>query len=156
MDFSKCDILDRHPKKAVLFFKVMMRLEFSLKEMGFVTHVGNGFRIDWDHYSKSRLGDAFFQRIFVSRDAEVLIQNPPSRQTLDIGNQLTFVEVESPSNVQSLLAAVCRVRNNLFHGGKSGDPDHDRNDTLVDEALSVVGLVLESDDELKHYFEGNY
>jgi len=48
------------------------------------------------------------------------------------------------------------VRNNLFHGGKSGDKDHDRNDELIKDAIQVIIEAVESNEDLKACFEGLY
>jgi hypothetical protein len=69
--------------------------------------------------------------------------------------------MERPKNTQQLLEAICMVRNNLFHGGKSGDPDADysdprRNQNLIAESQWVLGLALERHDDVRFAFEGRY
>lgn len=155
MKFSICDSIDKHPKDAVLFFKVMMRLEYSLKEKGFVCPTQHGFRIDWDRFSNELLGQNFFERVAALPETKTLLQSPPSRQILK-GGKLSFSPAAPPTIVQSLFGAIRKTRNNMFHGGKSGDPDHDRNDALIAGALEVVRLALEADNELRFAFEGQY
>jgi hypothetical protein len=74
---------------------------------------------------------------------------------------LSFDSMERPKNTQQLLEAVCMVRNNLFHGGKSGDPDADysdphRNEKLIAESQWVLGLALERHNDVRFAFEGRY
>lgn len=144
------------PEQGPQLFKVMMRLEFALKEIGFCRY-GNGqsAEVDWDKYSNEELGAEFFEEIEASKEAEVLIGSPPKRQVVKDGN-LSWSTAAAVSNVQELIGSLRRVRNNLFHGGKSGDPDRDRNDALVAGALFVVDQVLLRDDNLRMIFEGKY
>jgi hypothetical protein len=58
--------------------------------------------------------------------------------------------------VQELFVAVRRVRNNLFHGRKSGDPDEDRNANLISEAIAVLIEALKRCEDLRAHFEGRF
>ncbi len=67
----------------------------------------------------------------------------------------------TPNNADELFVAVRRVRNNLLHGGKAGDPDYDpdepdRNEKLIREAQWVIEQALLQMEEVKDHFEGNY
>ena len=59
-------------------------------------------------------------------------------------------------SIQELIAALNGVRNNLFHGGKSGDPDGDRNADLIRAALYLVDQILKENDVLHTSFSGTY
>jgi hypothetical protein len=145
------------PVGADRLFKVMMRLEFALKEIGFCrTANSQSAEVDWDRFANDRLGSAFFDEVQASGEASVLVDFPPMRQTVSSEGYLNWEPAGAVSNVQELLGAVRRVRNNLFHGGKSGDPDSNRNVALVGDALRVVDSILQSDDDLRMMFEGNY
>lgn len=148
--------IDNHPADAVRFFKVMMRLEYALKANGFAETNRNRVEICWDRFANERLGRALFDTIRDSRKASTLISQPPSHQAIDIGGHLEFRPAAPVTCVQDLLGALRRVRNNLFHGGKSGDVDHDRNDTLIAESIYVITEILLSDDALRTEFEGTY
>ena len=63
--------------------------------------------------------------------------------------------------VHELFAAVRRVRNNLVHGGKSGDPEYDpddpcRNEKLIREAQWIIEEALHQMEDVKIHFEGQY
>ena len=148
--------VDNHPADAVHFFKVMMRLEYALKATGFAEMNGDRLEICWDRFANERLGKALFETIRDSGKANTLISQPPSHQVIDAGGDLTFRPAAQVMSVQDLLGALRRVRNNLFHGGKSGDVDHDRNDTLIVESIYVITEILLVDDVLRTEFEGKY
>ena len=146
------EILDRHPKDAIKFFKMMMRLEYSLKEYRYARRKGSTVEVTWDEFAK-KLGKDFFRRIKNSGILKQLLEHPPKRQTLE-DNRLLWESVTEISNVQELLGAVRRVRNNLFHGGKHGDPDSERNDDLISDCITVIEKILENDDVLNTIFSG--
>ncbi len=148
--------IDNHPKGAVRFFKIMMRLEYALKACGFAEMNGAKLEILWDKYAKDRLSKEYFEIVRDSGIAKTLIDNPPSRQSLSENLEVKFPPAAHVTCTQELLGAVLRTRNNLFHGGKSGDVDHDRNDTLIAEAIAVVEEILKSDKDLRAEFEGRY
>lgn len=149
--------LDLHPKDAVIFFKVMMRFEYALKECGFIKADRKGrVQVNWERYSNEGLTERFYLKVRDQEIAETLLSNPPSHQCQDSTGALSFKEAGKPENAQDLIAAVCRVRNNLFHGGKSGEADHNRNDLLITDALNVVFEALNFDPKLKLKFEGRH
>jgi hypothetical protein len=149
--------VEEQPVGADRLFKVMMRLEFALKEIGFCRSANKqNAEVDWDRFANERLGASFFDALKASDDADVLIESPPKRQAVSGTGNLSWEPTGAVSNVQDLMGALRRVRNNLFHGGKSGDPDRDRNDALVANALCVVDAILQRDADLRMIFEGNY
>ena len=156
MDGLDLTVLDRHPKNAVKLFKVMMRFEFALKELGFTSTSRNGnVSVNWVKFSNESLTSSFYEKIKHSKVAEMLFAKPPSHQREEDG-ALSFVEASSPYDVQALIGAVCRVRNNLFHGGKSGDQDQDRNEELINDALNILCEAIKSCEKLQATFEGRY
>lgn len=149
--------IEEYPAGADRFFKVMMRLEFALKEIGYCRTANNQkAEVDWDRFVNERLGASFFDEVNAEGNASVLIQSPPKRQTVDGHGYLAWDQTGAVSNVQELIGSLRRIRNNLFHGGKSCDPDRDRNDALVGNALCVVDSILQKDHDLRMMFEGHY
>jgi hypothetical protein len=134
----------------------MMRLEYALKAKGYVRKRGNALEIEWDRFVSEKLGRQFFNYIQSAGMAPTLIERPPSSQELSPIGELKFGDANSVNCAQELFGAIRRLRNNLFHGGKSGDADHDRNDALIDEAISVVFAALAQCDDLSSEFEGKY
>lgn len=152
------DAIDNHPADAVRFFKIMMRLEYALKACGFAAMDRNNryVSVQWDDFVRDRVDREFFEKIRDSGMANTLINSPPSLQILDTSGVLTFSNAAVVTTPQLLVGAVQRVRNNLFHGGKSGDPDHERNDTLIADAIAVITELLLANDDLRWEFEGRY
>ena len=150
------DVLSNRPKKAIQLFEIMMRFEFALKDAGYISTFKNGsVKVDWDGFANHGLPAIFFDTVKNSGLAKTLLTKPPSHQRERYGS-LGFEDAKSPTDNQLLIGAVCRVRNNLFHGGKSGDKDHDRNDDLVINALYVIKEAIKSNKEVRVRFEGRY
>lgn len=148
--------LEDHPAQAVQLFKIMMRLEYALKACGYTRSQGKRVEVDWDRFVNQQLGQVFFERVMNSSKADTLINNPPSKQVLNEQGQVEFQKAAQVLNVHDLFVMVRRVRNNLFHGGKSGDADHDRNDALVSESIDVVLYALPLCPDVRSEFEGVY
>jgi hypothetical protein len=134
----------------------MLRLEYTLKTSQFVRATNSGLEVLWDSYIKERLPGNFFESVHKLGLAPTLIESPPSKQTLNEQNELDFKPSISPTTNAELFIAIRRLRNNLFHGGKSGDPDHARNDELIEQALALIDFMLKTDDDLRQIFEGRY
>ena len=151
-----CARLDDHPDDAVLFFRIMMRLEYALKELGFASQTGTFLRVDWIRYANEMLGADFLQEIVDDNSLTVLLREPPSRQILLDDAKLSWDKADPIETTRDLLQAVWRVRNNLYHGGKSGHPDDDRNDVLIADSITVISKILHRDQELHDEFAGRY
>ena len=137
--------------------KVMMRLEFALKDNGFFVPGRRAVaEVDWVGFANDKLGPGFWQKIKLADEVQVLIQAPPKKQVVDGGGNLSWQDRGEVVSVQELIAALNGVRNNLFHGGKSGDPDGSRNADLIQAALYLVDQVLKEDDVLHASFSGIY
>lgn len=154
VDYSK---IDEVADDGVRLFKVMMRLEFALKDAGYASSDRRqAAEVEWDRYANEKLGSAFWRKIKGAANAETLIQTPPKRQVVDQSGNLDWEKAGTVSSVQELVGALRRVRNNLFHGGKSGDPDSDRNAKLYVASLYVIDQILKEDDIVRTIFTGNY
>lgn len=157
VDYSKiADVSDN----GVRLFKVMMRLEFALKDRGYLkTHENDKdtrVEIDWDQFANKCLGKEFWLKVKEFKEIATLIDTPPKHQIRAVSGNLDWEDAKPVTNIQELIGAVKRVRNNLFHGGKSGDPDRGRNEALYLCALFVIEQILLEDDHLHTIFSGNY
>lgn len=149
-------LLAQLPPRAVELFAVMSRIEFALKENGWGKASRDGaVEVSWDRYANKQLGPKFLAALQDKAVCPTLLSRPPSLQIL-AGESLDWEERPAPTSVQDLIGAVRRVRNNLFHGGKSGSPDRDRDEKLVGEALAVLESVLGWDYDLQLRFQGDY
>lgn len=147
-----CDVTDRLiatlPCNAVGFLAFFMRFEFALKRGDFLKQNTCVAEPDWDKFANS-LGADFLES--VRKHARTLIDLPPKK----LDHQLRWQETRV-HDVQTLFAAVRRVRNNLFHGEKffhelSGDSDRDVK--LVEEALGILKAALNCSDKVKTHFK---
>jgi len=135
----------------------MMRLEFALKDTGYaVAGRRQTAEVQWDRYANEKLGSEFWEKIKEATKVKALVQTPPKRQIVDQDGNLDWEEVGVVSCVQELVGALRRVRNNLFHGGKSGDPDACRNARLYSASLYVIDKILKEDDIIRTSFTGKY
>ena len=154
IDFSKTTLSGT----AAQFIATFLRFEFALKESGFGPKKGDA-RVEWCRVG-GELGQDFFDLISASEKAATLVKHPPKKQVTR-NHQLEWMDQNPPQNVTELLLAVRRVRNNLFHGGKSGDPEYDagnpsRSTTLISEAQWVVEQAILRMEIVKVHFEGKY
>ena len=145
------------PKHSEELLKVFSRFEYALKEIGYVAPGARNdeVRVLWDRFANELLGSKFFQQINNQGIAPTLLSKPPNMQVVN-DQKWGWKEVDPPNNIQELFGAVRRVRNNLFHGGKSGDPDADRNATLVYEALAVLIEALNACEDIRYPFENRW
>ena len=153
IDWSR---IEDHPRQAVRFFKIMMRLEFALKELGFARSSGRSIRLQRCRYVRERLPKGFLRAFRDSRSLTILLDRPPSYQIVTPAGGLSWHRAKPVTTTTELLHAVWRVRNNLFHGGKSGDPDRDRNDELIADSITVISELLQQDQKLHALFAGRY
>ncbi|WP_298975666.1 hypothetical protein [uncultured Roseobacter sp.] len=144
------------PPRGEEFIRIVIRFEYALKEIGYCrAGSGEGAEVCWDKFVNQRLGPAFFERIKEAHVAVTILTEPPSKQVV-VNERLDWKPGVVPDNIQDLFVAIRRVRNNLLHGGKAGDIDHDRNANLVSESIAVLLEVLKFDEELRMMFEGRH
>ncbi len=137
-------------------FRVISRFEYALKEIGFVEGGRRDeAKVSWDRFTEECLGEAFLDRIVRENLAPVLLRNPPSRQIAK-GGRLDWAACDPPKTTKELFRAVRRTRNNLFHGGKHGDHDADRNQALIAESICLLRQALEACADVQAAFENRW
>jgi hypothetical protein len=124
------------------FFFVFARMEYSLKVNGYLRECDIAWA-DWRKYSRE-LKDIFNN----PSDAEFIRaidyyeNNPPKVQI--VRNNVPVWEdkiLSSGSRSEKLIKYICRVRNNLFHGGKFRGVNYenpDRSELLISHALIIL------------------
>lgn len=135
------------------FFAVFSRFEFALKETGFLIPGRERAEPDW-----LRFGHVAAEWLNVEPGSALesaiayLTDEPPQVQTRERGWQPRALNGNTRTG--KALDAVCRVRNNLFHGGKHTPHSPDgRDERLVRCGLTVLMACLEQDDDLRATFE---
>lgn len=101
------------------FFQEFARCEYCLKAVGLLEPKRRDPTADWGAFA------AEVRPVIESPDASLspaidyYLQHPPKKQAL-VNDALTWVDSVPNHNCQAelVLRLVCRVRNNLFHGGK--------------------------------------
>lgn len=124
------------------FFYWFSRFEFALKENKYLRNhtVGANAEPGWDKFVLN------FQNSYVLSDqASALLQEKPERQVVTAHHQLAWEEVdlsECKSQLERVVRVLKTVRNNLFHGGKSGCKGWD-NPERTELLLSLGKAVLD-------------
>lgn len=102
---------------AYRFFWTFSRFEYALKATGYVKNCNaSNAEPDWNKFSKT-LGEKFFLSVKSCNESRILFDSPPQKQVIR-NCCLHWTDVGYPKNSQELFQAICRVRNNLFHGSK--------------------------------------
>ena len=104
------------------FFRTFARFEYALKDFGFHRPDRNNAEADWTRFAESApvrgvLDDPVDAGLTEATD--YILNHPPNKQIIENG-AVTWSDHPPDAASQSgrVLGFVCRVRNNLFHGGK--------------------------------------
>ena len=145
----------------IYFFLIFSRFECALKRSGYAKmNRYNNLEIEWGRFGQE------VKEAFATHDSDELREaitflksKPPKKQVLKNGKLDWDCPNEENRDIHSLINAVKRVRNNLFHGGKYPDPtgtveDPSRNDELMNNSIIVLKHLLYSSKEVRDkYFE---
>lgn len=149
------DAANALPERSDELFRIFARFEFALKMAGYCELRREAVILNWDRFANSNaISKKFYDYVCQTGICPTMLNSPPKSETIAAGVWGFSDEVLKPSSPQELFGALRRVRNNLFHGGKYFDDDHDRNAMLVSEAISVLLLAAAWHTDLGFYFEG--
>ena len=134
------------------FFRTFARFEYALKATGFYRHDRNYAEPDWTRFAESApvrgvLDDPVDAALTGAID--YILNRPPGKQVIENGG-LTWRDRPPDAASQSgrVLGLVCRVRNNLFHGGKGNPHDPERNEQLLRHSLTVLHRCLDASEDV--------
>ncbi len=139
------------------FFAVFSRLEYGLKELGFVRRgPGGRAECDWPEYASSidpTLANKPSERL--KSAIGYLINEPPMVQLYDHGRAVwSEIPLRGKTVTERAFESARRVRNNLFHGGKhSKHSPAGRDRQLVASALTLFESCLQNDNSLRRVYE---
>lgn len=137
---------------ALVFFATFSRFEFALKRSGYVSgQIGHKVSPNWNLFG-NQLGVPFFEQMKNSAVARIFFYAPPKRLILTADSGVEFCKQPAPVNTQTLLEAVCLVRNNLFHGEKPTITERD--ERLLHASLYVLDsayVVAQKHDEMQKF-----
>lgn len=148
------DIKQNFRDAAFDFFYKFSRFESALKENGYWTTEKDNKRIkpDWNKFEK-KFGNSYS----ISFDAKRLVKERPKYQVTD-GHKVDWKAVGldhcKDDSLTAVITCLKAVRNNLFHGGKHGDLEHDdisRNILLLTLGKGVLDELAKEAD-----FEADY
>ena len=148
------------------FFLVFSRLEYALKNSGFIQPHRNrrnetapSAEPNWRSFARS-INNLFMKGHTpeLEQACEYILMNPPMRQVLINGRVAwdTTGPNQSLSEPELLLLHVRRVRNNLFHGAKFSNTsfeDTDRQERLLKGSLLVLKECLRISPSVKSAFD---
>jgi hypothetical protein len=140
------------------FFFWYSRFEFALKERKYLKSytVGAKAEAGWDKFVKE-----WHSEYKSSVESDALIAAAPERQIVGPGGNLTWIATDISScktELAKLVRLLQTVRNNLFHGGKSGGAGWDdpkRTALLLSNGIAVLNqfsvMAGMEDDYLQFY-----
>ncbi|MGP8322040.1 MAG: hypothetical protein ACT6FE_06935 [Methanosarcinaceae archaeon] len=141
------------------FFLLFSKFEYALKMSGFHNGDGNA-KADWRGFAGA-IENAFNKdsNASLAEGTAYILNNPPNKQVVSNGVlQWSGTPPDSNSEVDLLLQYVCRVRNNLFHGGKYKGKmldNPDRSEQLITGCQNILTYCLDLSPNVKEAFEGN-
>lgn len=127
------------------FFYWFARFEFALKENRYIM---KGRRNDSAMPDWNKFRDEFAARYAFSDEAKALIKDPPQRQVIANGGyrwEKLDLDHEN-SDLGKTILILKTIRNNLFHGGKSGQKDWDdpkRNLFFLENGRKILDSLAE-------------
>jgi len=147
-------------EKCQAFFALFARFEYAMKATGIRQARKSGaVEANWNSLAEDvgpQLMDSPIEEI--RQACTYLLTQPPKRQDLK-GNSLVWsaVPANQGSDAKDLFVYICRVRNNLFHGGKFRGQylaDPERSSQLIDASTTVLNAVLQLRPRLQEAFHG--
>lgn len=139
------------------FFLQFSRLEFALKESGYVkADFRDSAGPDW-----KRFIEQYSYAYVLDKVENELMADPPLRQVYR-NEQISWVDFEFPdasTQLNNLVFALKTMRNNLFHGGKFGHKswdDPDRVKFVLSKGLHTIDKLSKLDGDLYAHYHGSY
>lgn len=140
------------------FFQEFARCEYCLKAVGLREVGRRDPTADWGAFA------AAIRRVLdepepsLASAVSYYLNNPPKRQAVVDGN-LSWVESvpDHASQAELLLRLVCRVRNNLFHGGKFNGHwfEPQRSEELLRHGIQILRAAVASHEQVREAYAGS-
>jgi hypothetical protein len=134
------------------FFQEFARCEYCLKAVGLLESNHRDPTADWGAFAGEVRPVIEAPGPFLTPAINYYLQNPPKRQAL-VAGALTWVDSVPDHKNQSelVLRLVCRVRNNLFHGGKFNGHwfEPQRSKELLAYGIQILQAVVAAHDKVR-------
>lgn len=143
---------------AAVFFREFSRMEYALKATSYMEANRNVAKPDWEKFSRAIHSDMVNLDLDEYQSAkETLLKTPPKKQINENG-KIGWSSVPPDSRCESelLIKYVCRVRNNLFHGGKFNGHwfEPERSKALIEASIVVLRACRHVCDEVNDAYNG--
>jgi hypothetical protein len=141
---------------AVTMFRLFSRLEYALKATNYLQSADGDAKANWGSFAdriEPMLAALTDPKFLAARD--YLLAEPPRKQVVRSGKlDWDAGKPEGQSVARQLTTYVCRVRNNLFHGGKFHDVwfDPERSEALLGTSLTILEHFITLDDDVRTAF----
>ncbi len=140
------------------FFRQFSRTEYALKAVGLMTRPTGRAEADWKAFGDEI--DQAFLALRAERDdlrtaCDYMLNRPPKKQVARDGRlEWSDSSPQATTETALLLQYVCRVRNNLFHGGKFNGRwfDPERSEELISHALTILGFSIQQSPKVLEAF----
>jgi hypothetical protein len=148
-----------HPQmspSAVRFFAIFSRFEFALKATDYLGtgRIGREVKADWQKFASSIGVSDVFGRLEQDADARYLVRFPPKIRVVDNGRLVWSTTTPQVKNLPDVCGMILRVRNNLFHGDKSGGGS-ERDEQLLIASIRALELMLEANDRVRDAYHSD-
>ncbi|ARC82916.1 hypothetical protein AXW93_03755 [Pseudomonas aeruginosa] len=131
---------------AFLFFREFARCEYCLKAVGFLDGPPSSPKAGWRAFAAEVT--AVFEapsNVEVAEAIQYFLAHPPKKQVFSEGRLVwSAIPPTSQSQAEFILLLICRVRNNLFHGGKFNGHwfEPQRSEELLTRGLVILQAVV--------------
>lgn len=141
------------------FFLTVSRIEYALKNAGYFERARHGgAQPDWNRFAREIAPqfeiDAYDE---LQQACLYYITQPPDEQVVRDGRVVwSAAPPRKDTEFERILFLVKRVRNNLFHGGKSnpqGSEEANRNTLLIQFGLVILNEALRLNPEVRRVCE---
>lgn len=129
------------------FFILFSKFECALKRTGFLQSLdeGQNAQASIDNFLNTTLPADFYEHCLNDTTIKPLLNHQPKKQIVK-GGQLSWKEehIQIDDNIK-LRAVLCRLRNNLFHGGKYPNAFQDevaRDHKLLDAGIALINSMV--------------
>lgn len=143
------------PEQALLYLAVLGRFEYVLAKLGYGENGPHGLYIDRDRFCDERYRNAIHDIIVNRGVAAEFRDTPPLVAGMDQGH-FRWLPRPRLSNPRDLIQALWNFRFQLNAPSVLGDAYSRNLGRLSSDALDIISVILEHDDEIaRHFFERN-
>ena len=140
------------------FFREFARCEYCLKAVGLLDASRRDPTADWGAFAAQVRPVLETPTPQLAPATAYLLQHPPKKQAL-VDGKLEWTDSTPDHNSQAelILRLVCRVRNNLFHGGKFNGHwfAPQRSEELLSHSLAILRAVVIAHPQVREAHENS-